>query len=115
MLDVEKKLFLTQEVSARSALFKDEEIHVARSLRSRHIICFELSRRLRCMEFKTKQRGGESGLSREISQSRRKLGNQVRYQQEQRGFPYLFTVNLNTGFSAVGKAVPMTPSDNGIG
>ena len=59
--------------------------------------------------------GGEYGLSREIRQSRRKLSNQARYQQEQRWFPYPFTVKLNTDFSAVGKAVPMTPSGNGIG
>jgi len=57
------------------------------------------------MEFKMTEWGGEYGLSREIRQSRRKLSNQARYQQEQRWFPYPFTVNLNSGFSAVGKAV----------
>jgi len=67
------------------------------------------------MEFKMTEWGGEYGLSREIRQSRRKLSNQARYQQEQRWFPYPFTVKLNTGFSAVGKTVPMTPSSNGIG
>ena len=96
-------------------LVKDKEIHVARSLRSRHIICFELSRKSRCMEFKTTERGGESGLSREIRQSRREFSDQARSQQEQRWFPYRFTVKLNTGFSTVGKAMPMTPSGNGIG
>ena len=79
------------------------------------MICFELSRQSCCMEFKTKERGGESGLSREIRRSRRKLSNQARYQQEQRWFPYPFTVKINTGFSAVGKAEPMTPSGDGIG
>ena len=94
---------------------KDEEIHVARSLRSRHIICFELSRKSCCMEFKMTERGGESGLSDEIRRSRRKPSSQTRYRQEQKRFPYPFTVKLRTGFSAVGKAMPMTPSGNGIG
>jgi hypothetical protein len=67
------------------------------------------------MEFKMTERGGESGLSREIRQSRRKLSNRSRYQQEQGWYPYPFAMELNTGFSAVGKAVPMTPSGNGIG
>jgi hypothetical protein len=67
------------------------------------------------MEFKTKQRGSEAGLSREIRQSRREFSDQARSQQEQRWFPYRFTVKLNTGFSTVGKAMPMTPSGNGIG
>jgi hypothetical protein len=67
------------------------------------------------MEFKTTEMGGETGLSREIRQSRRKLSNQARYQQEQGWFTYRITVKLNTGFSVVGKAVPVTPFGNGIG
>ena len=94
---------------------KDEEIHVARSLRSRHIICFELSRKSCCMEFKMTERGGKSGLSDEIRRSRRQPSSQTRYRQEQNRFPYPFTVKLSIGFSVVGKAMPMTPPGNEIG
>ncbi len=36
---------LTITLLASCSSDKEEEIHVARSLRSRHIICFELSRK----------------------------------------------------------------------
>jgi hypothetical protein len=67
------------------------------------------------MEFKITEWGGESGLSDEIRRSRRQPSSQTRYRQEQKLFPYPFTVKLSTGFSAIGKAMPMTPSENGIG